>query len=65
MIKKNKKDEGETRKYLIKTLNLLHQNLKLGKVDKKSTNANLSASVYNIVKSNFNKIPKTVSKNNL
>lgn len=56
---------------MIKTLNLLQQHLRLDKVDKvdkvdkKSTNANLSANVYDIVKNNFNNVPKTVSKNNL
>lgn len=45
--KKNcKKDESETRKYLIKTLALLQQHLKIDKVDKKTNNSQLSASVY-------------------
>jgi hypothetical protein len=52
--KKNcKKDETETRKYLLKTLSLLQQSLKLDKVEKKGANSLLSASVYDIVKNNL------------
>lgn len=52
--KKNvKKDEIETRKYLLRTLNLLQQNLKCQKVDKKANNSTLSASVYDLVKGNL------------
>ena len=44
--KGTKKEDPETRKYLLKTLSILQQNLKVDKVDKKSNNARLSASVY-------------------
>ena len=49
--KGTKKEDPETRKYLLKTLSILQQNLKVDKVDKKSNNARLSASVYELVKS--------------
>ena len=65
ILKKNKKHENQTRKYLIITLNLLQQHLKIDKLDKKSNNANLSANVYEIVKTNINHFPKTISKNTL
>lgn len=45
-----KKDETETRKYLLKTLTLLQQQVRVEKPDRKSNNATLSASVYEAVK---------------
>jgi hypothetical protein len=45
--KKPRKEEGETRKYLLKTLNLLQSHLKLDRnKNPNPTNAALSASVY-------------------
>lgn len=44
--KNGRKDDAETKKYLIKTLALLQQHLKIDKIDKKSNNSQLSASVY-------------------
>jgi hypothetical protein len=44
--KKGKKEDGETRKYLLKTLGLLQSHLKLSQPNPKATNAALSASVF-------------------
>lgn len=45
--KKNpKSDEAETRKYLLKTLALLQQHLKITKIHKTSNNLQLSSLVY-------------------
>ena len=59
-----KKDESETRKYLIKTLALLREHLKI-KVDKKANNSQLSASVYELVKNNVSNQLSSFSKSNL
>jgi len=63
--KKGKKDEVETRKYLLKTLSLLQQNVKPEKHDKKYSNSQLSMSVYEIVKKNVNTKSTVVSKSPL
>jgi hypothetical protein len=57
-----KREEGDTRKYLLKTLNLLQQHIKISKIDKKSNNAVLSASVYEIVKNNLTHFSQSMSK---
>jgi hypothetical protein len=57
-----KKEDGETRKYLLKTISILQQHLKFSKIDKKSNNTHLSAQVYDIVKTNLNHFPKNTSK---
>jgi hypothetical protein len=64
--KKNcKKDESETRKYLIKTLALLQQHLKIDKIDRKTNNSQLSASVYELIKKNVTNQLSSFSKSNL
>lgn len=63
--KGGKKDEAETRKYLLKTLGLLQHNLKAEKIAKKSTNALLSASVYELVKNNMSTNLHSFSKSQL
>jgi hypothetical protein len=62
VLKKGKKEEGDTRKYLLKTLGLLQAHLKLEKVDRKANNATLSASVFDYVKVSLGPIPKHPAK---
>lgn len=57
-----RREEGDTRKYLLKTLSMLQQHIKMVRVDKKSTNAVLSASVYEIVRTNLSQFPQSMSK---
>jgi hypothetical protein len=45
--------QSDTRKYLLKTISILQQNIKIPKIDKKTQTSTLSANIYNIVKQHF------------